>query len=77
MLNRSILRKERSVLLEVLEKHQRVDVLGFKTELRRTGWNVGIVSGGGWGGRGSQGAVRKGFSRQMEASCKAWKCESI
>lgn len=38
----------------------------FKTELPRTGWNVGIVSGGGWGRRGSQGAVRKGFSRQME-----------
>ena len=45
MLNRSILREERSVLLEVLRKHQRVDVLGVKG-LSRTGvW---------WGGGGSE-----------------------
>lgn len=49
MLNRSILREERSVLLEVLEKHPRVDVLGFKKELPKTAWNVGIMSVGGWG----------------------------
>lgn len=37
MLNRSILREDRCVLLEVLRKHQRVDVLGFTKELPGTG----------------------------------------
>ena len=47
MINRSIPREERSVHVEVLEKHQRADVSGFKRELPRTVWNVRIMSGGG------------------------------
>lgn len=51
-----------------------MDGPGFKTELPRTGRNVGIVSGGGWG---RQEAREPRVFQTDGASCKAWKCESI
>ena len=77
MLNRSIPREERSVLLEVLEKHQRVDVVGFKkkpplnwVECRNCVW-------WGLGKRRKPRSSEKRVSQTDGASCKAWECESI
>lgn len=70
MLSRSIAKEEKSVL-DVLGKQQRLDVLGFKKELPKTGQDIGSVSGGGVGETTKPGTTEERDSQTDGAACKA------